>query len=698
MVQNVDSATNNPEAFVQPLSLLQAGPCTNPVCLADKQALMREIESLEQKILSLQSDNTPSDSLIHRLNESNCNLESTLARELKRFEQERQSWISFKRNYATTVVEKLNDLNNQFIDQPKHPLARSIHPLITLTLETHKQSKEKGADLLQTQSHLSHPQDHKNHTSASISPDPGSPHRSTSKSTILDGSPAKLSVQTPIEKLCKKDKSESRVTTPIKQVYHRSPLNQNFLQASSSKYEFNKVSPRRSGVTPRKNAPEAHGAPSRNEISPRKKQLSPCGNRTTSARNGNSPRKNGRPPGRDRISPTRSKISPRKNGVTPGRSVNVSAARPDQLSLRSKPPADERVDKSHDFTPQLSRKRSATSATSRPKLPPSKWIRYSDRKARTGKVIWNDPEDSAEPSKCTKPQPELDQTVDDVFRVQAKQNPLPQDVISKPSKEKYFSVLEPSSKDLAITKEPDTESLTTPFPNRISSIVKSDNEHKDKPNYSLLSEQDLNSREEKIKEKVGRGQQSTSTNHDGDAEDSYCDEHLGQEHTKQISAERRQRSIQQSTSKNRESSIDNDSIENIHDRYEINPKNNFGVNHIFDEVARGKNARKNMRARGCECCSGYYEQAAKDLNQSEYHHAGDCSKIISEHQHRISRHRHFNPPPMTPPNYWQMGFPDTQEVENINQRAENNKKLKLKNIQLQAKDGTGPYKLKGKGK
>ncbi|KAI8461498.1 hypothetical protein BY996DRAFT_6510699 [Phakopsora pachyrhizi] len=63
-----------------------------------------------------------------------------------------------------------------------------------------------------------------------------------------------------------------------------------------------------------------------------------------------------------------------------------------------------------------------------------------------------------------------------------------------------------------------------------------------------------------------------------------------------------------------------------HLRFEIDPKANFGVGHVFDEVGRGKHVRKTMRGKDCE--------------------------EISDHQNLISRHRHFNPPPPTPPHYW----------------------------------------------
>ncbi|CAH7685712.1 expressed protein [Phakopsora pachyrhizi] len=126
-----------------------------------------------------------------------------------------------------------------------------------------------------------------------------------------------------------------------------------------------------------------------------------------------------------------------------------------------------------------------------------------------------------------------------------------------------------------------------------------------------------------------------------------------------------------------------------HLRFEIDPKANFGVGHVFDEVGRGKHVRKTMRGKDCECCSGYYEQAAKDFKKVP----GIDIREISDHQNLISRHRHFNPPPPTPPHYWQLGFPDTQQVDAINERAAELQQQKIKKMEAQACDGKGPYKI-----
>lgn len=45
-------------------------------------------------------------------------------------------------------------------------------------------------------------------------------------------------------------------------------------------------------------------------------------------------------------------------------------------------------------------------------------------------------------------------------------------------------------------------------------------------------------------------------------------------------------------------------------------------------------------------------------------------KNIADHKNDISRHRQEHEPPKTPPGYWTIGFPDTQEAEHINKQAE----------------------------
>lgn len=43
---------------------------------------------------------------------------------------------------------------------------------------------------------------------------------------------------------------------------------------------------------------------------------------------------------------------------------------------------------------------------------------------------------------------------------------------------------------------------------------------------------------------------------------------------------------------------------------------------------------------------------------------------IEDHQNRVSRHREVWRRPPTPPDYWKIGFPTTQDVEKVNRQAD----------------------------
>ena len=60
-------------------------------------------------------------------------------------------------------------------------------------------------------------------------------------------------------------------------------------------------------------------------------------------------------------------------------------------------------------------------------------------------------------------------------------------------------------------------------------------------------------------------------------------------------------------------------------------------------------------------------------------------KEIQRHMQEISRHRHNWAPPSTPPKYWSIGFPDTQEVEEINREADEINEAKKTKIETEAR-------------
>jgi len=73
------------------------------------------------------------------------------------------------------------------------------------------------------------------------------------------------------------------------------------------------------------------------------------------------------------------------------------------------------------------------------------------------------------------------------------------------------------------------------------------------------------------------------------------------------------------------------------------------------------------------------------------HHMHDKGKEkenaddIEQHKQRISRHRHHWHRSKTPPAYWEIGFPDTQEAFEINRRAAEMHRRKLVDVETEAK-------------
>lgn len=59
-----------------------------------------------------------------------------------------------------------------------------------------------------------------------------------------------------------------------------------------------------------------------------------------------------------------------------------------------------------------------------------------------------------------------------------------------------------------------------------------------------------------------------------------------------------------------------------------------------------------------------------EANNDDDDDLGDFAEEMAEHKRQISRHRHRWEAPMTPPGYWDISFPDTQQVEDINVRAQ----------------------------
>ena len=65
---------------------------------------------------------------------------------------------------------------------------------------------------------------------------------------------------------------------------------------------------------------------------------------------------------------------------------------------------------------------------------------------------------------------------------------------------------------------------------------------------------------------------------------------------------------------------------------------------------------------------------------------------IELHKKAISRHRHAWARATTPPGYWDIGFPNTQAVVDINEQAKQMHKRKKAEIDKDAENGVGKYR------
>ncbi|KAJ7085856.1 DNA repair protein endonuclease SAE2/CtIP C-terminus-domain-containing protein [Mycena crocata] len=149
----------------------------------------------------------------------------------------------------------------------------------------------------------------------------------------------------------------------------------------------------------------------------------------------------------------------------------------------------------------------------------------------------------------------------------------------------------------------------------------------------------------------------------------------------------------------------------INANFEIDPAQNGGRDYQFDDVVRGQEDRRHMEAGDCECCRDYYAAIGPMPNRlqaplwrtppSSPSGSKPCLRTGSErtenaditsHKQAISRHRHHWARPKTPPSYWSIGFPNTQEVAGINEKAREMHQAKEKYVQEEAARDGGRYK------
>jgi len=65
---------------------------------------------------------------------------------------------------------------------------------------------------------------------------------------------------------------------------------------------------------------------------------------------------------------------------------------------------------------------------------------------------------------------------------------------------------------------------------------------------------------------------------------------------------------------------------------------------------------------------------------------------IMQHKKDISRHRHNWERASTPPGYWNIGFPSTQEALDINKKAKEMHRQKLVMVEQEANKTDGRYR------
>ncbi|KAK0199617.1 hypothetical protein DFS33DRAFT_1363553 [Desarmillaria ectypa] len=133
----------------------------------------------------------------------------------------------------------------------------------------------------------------------------------------------------------------------------------------------------------------------------------------------------------------------------------------------------------------------------------------------------------------------------------------------------------------------------------------------------------------------------------------------------------------------------------INETFAIDPKRNNGFDFQFDAVVRNKDERRQLHAGDCECCRDYYEGVGplpKRLKQPLWRSPKkNATPSPARRKKGISRHRYNWAQGGTPPGYWDIGFPDTQEAKNINERAKEMHEKKRTEIEAEAMRGDGRY-------
>ncbi|KAJ7071259.1 hypothetical protein C8F01DRAFT_1109757 [Mycena amicta] len=135
------------------------------------------------------------------------------------------------------------------------------------------------------------------------------------------------------------------------------------------------------------------------------------------------------------------------------------------------------------------------------------------------------------------------------------------------------------------------------------------------------------------------------------------------------------------------------------EQFDINPSQNNGLTYKFQEVVRGKEARKNLPAHECPDCAEYYKamgplppRLQAPLWRSPSSPPPSAAEHICARKQQISRHRAQWGPSRTPPGFWDIGFPDTIKVNKINAEAARMRDEDRQNMRAEAAQPNGRYR------
>ncbi|WVW86214.1 hypothetical protein I302_108256 [Kwoniella bestiolae CBS 10118] len=146
-----------------------------------------------------------------------------------------------------------------------------------------------------------------------------------------------------------------------------------------------------------------------------------------------------------------------------------------------------------------------------------------------------------------------------------------------------------------------------------------------------------------------------------------------------------------------------DMSKTVNEEYEINPSQNDGHSFAYHDVRRKKEDRRGMHGGDCECCRDWYEvigdiprfnQPPKWRDEHEEVVERDQGDYVREHQNMVSRHRETWIRPPTPPGYWKIGFPSSQDVREQNREADRMLREKEERIRREAQQKDGKWRKK----